>query len=121
MFGIDHAEMPDFYRLADVVLSIPMSDATPVSLLEALSCGRPMVASDLPSIREWMGDLDPESLVPVDDAEATTTAMARILALAPAERASLADRGRAIVEQRAGQDVHMTRVEGMYREMAARR
>ena len=119
--GIDHAEMPDFYRLADVVLSIPMSDATPVSLLEALSCGRPMVATDLPSIREWMGDLDPQSLVPVDDVAATSAAISRILGLAPAERASLVDRGRAIVEARAGQDVHMTRVEAMYREMAAAR
>jgi glycosyltransferase involved in cell wall biosynthesis len=116
--GIAHAEMPDFYRLADVVVSIPMSDATPVTLLEALSCGRPVVATDLPSIREWMGDLDPASLVPVDDPVATATAVARLMAMDPAARADLGARGRAVVEERAGQDVHMTAVEGLYREMA---
>jgi glycosyltransferase involved in cell wall biosynthesis len=119
--GIDHSEMPDFYRLADVVLSIPMSDATPVSLLEALSCGRPMVATDLPSIREWLADLDAATMVPVDDVPATAAAIVRILGMAPAERADLGSRGRAIVEARAGQDVHMRRIEAIYREMAARR
>jgi hypothetical protein len=57
----------------------------------------------------------------VDDVAATSAAISRILGLAPAERASLVDRGRAIVEARAGHDVHMTRVEAMYREMAAAR
>ncbi|HEX7490558.1 MAG TPA: glycosyltransferase [Candidatus Limnocylindrales bacterium] len=118
--GIAHAEMPDFYRLADVVLSIPMSDATPVTLLEALSCGRPVVATDLPSVREWMGDLDPEALVPVDGVAATAAAIERLLAMAPADRTDLGARGRAIVESRAGQDVHMTVVEAMYREMTGR-
>jgi glycosyltransferase involved in cell wall biosynthesis len=119
--GIDHAEMPDFYRMADVVLSIPMSDATPVTLLEALSCGRPVVVSDLPSVREWMDELDPAAVVPVNDVAATGAAIERQLAMAPAQRMDLSTRSRAIVEQRAGQDVHMTRVEAIYREMAARR
>jgi glycosyltransferase involved in cell wall biosynthesis len=119
--GIDHAEMPDFYRLADVMVSIPMSDATPVTLLEALSCGRPVVATDLPSVREWMGELDAESLVAVDDAAATARAIERLLGMAPGERSELGRRGRAIIEARASQDVHMTAVEGIYRTLAARR
>jgi glycosyltransferase involved in cell wall biosynthesis len=119
--GIDHAEMPDFYRLADVMVSIPMSDATPVTLLEALSCGRPVVATDLSSVREWMGELDAESLVAVDDAAATARAIERLLGMAPGERSELGRRGRAIIEERASQDVHMTAVEGIYRSLAGER
>ncbi|MFI5259236.1 MAG: glycosyltransferase, partial [Candidatus Limnocylindrales bacterium] len=33
---IGHEQMPDYYRLADVVVSVPMSDSTSVTLLEAL-------------------------------------------------------------------------------------
>lgn len=116
--AIDHAEMPDFYRLAEVVLSIPSSDATPVTLLEALSCERPVVATDLPSVREWMGGLDPAGLVPVDDPAATARAIGRLLEMAPAERNEIGRRGRAIVEERASQNVHMTAVEGLYRVLA---
>ena len=52
---IDHDEMPAYFRLADVVVSVPRSDATAATILEALACGRPVVASALPSPREWLG------------------------------------------------------------------
>jgi glycosyltransferase involved in cell wall biosynthesis len=119
--GIDHAEMPDFYRLADVMLSIPSSDATPVTLLEAMACGTPVVATDLPSIREWMDDLDPAAIVPVDDPAATARAVSRLLNMAPEQRSDLGRRGRAIVEARASQDVHMAAVESIYRALAIKR
>ena len=44
--------MPDVYRAADVVVSIPSSDSSPRSVWEALACGRPVVVSDLPWARE---------------------------------------------------------------------
>lgn len=119
--AIDHAEMPDFYRLAAAVLTIPKTDATPVTLLEALACERPVVATDLPSVREWLGDFDPESLVPVDDVGATADAIKRIAALSPSEQAEIGKRGRSIVQERASQDSNMTAVEAIYRELAARR
>jgi glycosyltransferase involved in cell wall biosynthesis len=92
-----------------------------VTLLEALACGTPVVATDLPSVREWMDDLDAASLVPVDDPAATARAIARLLGMASGERRELGRHGRAIVEERAGQDVHMTAVEAMYRGLAGRR
>ena len=51
---IAHNEMVDFYRLADVVVSIPASDSTAVTILEALACEKQIVAGDLPSVREWL-------------------------------------------------------------------
>ena len=117
---IAHADMTDFYRLGDVVVSVPASDSTSVSVLEALACGRPIVASDLPSIREWLGDLDSAALVPVDDPAATAAALNRALALSPKARADVAARGRQSVAERADQDRSLGHVESLYRELARR-
>ena len=119
--GVAHAEMPDFYRLADVVVSVPVSDGGPNTVVEALASGRPIVASDLPANREWLGDLDPTSLVPVGDATATAQALMTILGRPEGERAELARRGRAAVEERADQRATMAEIERLYRELASRR
>ena len=111
---ISDADMPDLYRLAEVVVSVPASDSTSSSILEALACERQIVASDLPSVREWLFDLDPESLVPVDDAPATAAAIARALARNDAQRSEIGRRGRAIVGERADQAKSLRVVEELY-------
>jgi glycosyltransferase involved in cell wall biosynthesis len=119
--AVENAEMPDLYRLADVVVSVPASDGGPITLLEALASGRPVVATDLPSVREWSAELDPAALVPVADAEATARAIEHQLSLSPVERDERGRRGRAAVEERAGQRANMERMELLYRELAGRR
>lgn len=118
---IQQAEMADFYRLADVVVSVPASDSTAAVLLEALACERPIVAADLPSVREWLYELDPAALVPVDDPGATAAALLRALDQSPKERAETGRRARQIVVERADQDRSMARVESLYRELARRK
>jgi glycosyltransferase involved in cell wall biosynthesis len=49
---VECAEMPDLYRAADVVVFRPSSDGMPVSVLESMACGAPVVASDLPALHE---------------------------------------------------------------------
>ncbi len=44
--------MVDWYRAADVCVSIPSTDSGPLSVWEALACGCPCVVSDLPWARE---------------------------------------------------------------------
>jgi glycosyltransferase involved in cell wall biosynthesis len=57
MIGNVPAErMPDVYRAADVVVSIPSTDSSPRSVWEALACGRSVVVSDLPWAREELVD-----------------------------------------------------------------
>ena len=118
---IDHAEMPDFLRLAEVVVSVPASDSTSVTILEALASQAQIVAADLPSVREWLLELDAPALVPVDDVDATAAALTRALDRPPAERAEIGRLGRAIVEARADQARSLAHVEDLYRDLARRR
>jgi glycosyltransferase involved in cell wall biosynthesis len=115
------SEIPDMYRLADVVVSVPASDSTAATLLEALATGTPIVAGDLPSVREWLWDLDSSALVPVDDVPATAAALARALDRDPRDRAELGRRARAIVEARADQIASLGMVESIYRGLALAR
>jgi glycosyltransferase involved in cell wall biosynthesis len=117
---ISDAEMPDFYRLAEVVVSVPASDSTSAAILESLASGLQVVAADLPGVREWLFDLEPSLLVPVDDPGATAAALARALDRDPEERARLGRQARAIVEDRADQAKSLARVEALYSQLAGR-
>lgn len=119
--AVPYAEMPDFYRLADVVVSVAEHDGGPMCVMEALAAERPIVATDLPAVREWQEVLDPAALVPVGDGAATARAIAYLLNRRPAESAELARRGRAEVQRRADERENMARMETLYRELAARR
>ncbi len=112
---VDRSEMVDLYRLAEAVVTIPAQDGTPVSLLEALAVGRPVVASDIAANREWLHEVDPELLVPIDDVGATRTAIQRALERNTTESDVAATKGRALVDQRADHDRNMAVVEELYR------
>lgn len=49
-------ELGKMLKKSDVFISIPSSDATSVSLLEAMGCGLYPVLCDLPANREWIED-----------------------------------------------------------------
>lgn len=51
---IDHNELPNYYNAADIVISVPSSDSSPKSVYEAMLCGKPVIASDLPWCHEHL-------------------------------------------------------------------
>jgi glycosyltransferase involved in cell wall biosynthesis len=114
---LDAAQMAELYRLAEVVVSVPESDAMPQSVMEAMATGTPGVVSDLPDARDWLKDLTPELLVPVGDAAATATALRRALDLPAAARQALGKRLRERIVQRADATRSMDQVERWYREL----
>ena len=118
--GIADDEMPDYYRLADAVVSIPVSDSTSAAVLESLASGLQVVAADLPSVREWLFELDPALLVPADDPTSTAAALARALDRDPEERARLGREARAIVESRADEARCLAHVEALYLRLLGR-
>lgn len=102
---VRHADLPRFYRAADLYLSASHSDGTSISLLEALACGRPALVSDIPGNREWVAPGVHGWWFPDGDAEALAQGMLH----AVDQRQSLAEMGHAarlLAEQRADWQVN---------------
>jgi glycosyltransferase involved in cell wall biosynthesis len=53
---VDKNVNAQWYSKAKIFVSVPESDATAISLLEAMACGCIPVVSDLPANREWIND-----------------------------------------------------------------
>ncbi len=51
---VGYADLPRYYRMADLYVCASHSDGTSISLLEAMACGRPALISDIPGHREWV-------------------------------------------------------------------
>lgn len=51
---VQQANLPRYYRSADLYISASHSDGTSISLLEAMACGRPVLVSDIPGNRAWV-------------------------------------------------------------------
>jgi glycosyltransferase involved in cell wall biosynthesis len=86
-----------------------------------MAVGRPVVVTDLPSLREWLADIDPDALVPPGDSERVAEAIRMHLERDPAATALIAERARMRVTERADQDQSLGRVERQYRALAERR
>ncbi len=114
---IEPDELPDAYRAASVVVSVPETDSLPLTIQEAMASGTPVVAGDLPPIRAVLEPIVPEALVPIGDADATAAALRRALELQPAARASAAAAMRAWVVQVGDYTTNMTRMEELYRRL----
>jgi glycosyltransferase involved in cell wall biosynthesis len=98
-----YADLPGFYRSADLYLAATHSDGTSISLLEAMACGCPALVSDIPGNREWVTPGENGWLTPAGDAEALAQAILR----AVEERERLPEMGKAarqLAEQRADWD-----------------
>ena len=109
----------DYYRVADVAVSVPESDGTPFSVLEAMSCGTPVVASDLPSLRDWIKHGSNGLLVPVGDVEALRDALVRLL-LDPGLRREMGRNAVNVVRERGDSRGFAERIEQVYRHLVDR-
>ncbi len=81
--SLPHDDIVRLLGTADVVVSIPRSDATSASVLEALASGCAVVASDIPANREWV---DPDLLWP---AAGTPSDLADLIVRAAGRQGSL--------------------------------
>lgn len=116
--SVSSQQLPDVYRAADVVVSIPSSDSSPRSVWEALACGRPVIVSDLPWARDELADGEQALLAPLR-AEDVAAAICSVL-----DDPELADRlgvnGRALAVAELDPAACTARIDALYREVAGR-
>lgn len=97
--AVDYQDMPGFYSLADIAVSLAPSDGMPLSVLEALACETPSIITRLRRYEElfrhgenaWMVELDAASI-----SEAIS-----LLIEDPKRRLALCKNGRQFVRERA--------------------
>lgn len=108
--------MADYYRAADVCVSLASSDSSPRSAWEALACGCPLVVSDLPWVRELI-EPDRHAAVVAIDADDVASAIERLLN-DPELASRMGLEGRALVEEHRDRDREMARLAATYTALA---
>lgn len=97
---LSHVEMRALYARAEVV-AVAVTPNLHVSgmsvLLEAMACGRPVVATDTPGMSEYVADRETGLLVPPGDADALAEALSSLLA-EPERARELGRAGRRAIE-----------------------
>lgn len=72
-------DMPEVFRQATVVCLPSYREGLPKSLLEAASCGRPILTYDVPGCREVVVDGENGFLVPLKDIQALIASLEKLL------------------------------------------
>lgn len=103
-----------FIAAADCIVLPSYREGLPRSLLEAAAMARPLIASDVPGCREVVEDGVNGLLCAVRSAPSLATAMERMIAMSPGERAAMGTAGRRKVtneyDQRLVADAYLAEV-----------
>lgn len=91
-------DMPQIFAQAHIVCLPSYREGLPKVLIEAASCGRPIVTTDAPGCREIVQDGVNGFLVPVRDATAVAEALRKMIG-SPELRSQFGARGRDLVER----------------------
>ena len=94
---IDNAQIPALYASADCLLNPSTVDNMPISLLEAMACGVPLVSTDAGGIPDLVDSGKTGWLVPVGDDAAMAERAVQLL-LDPASQTRVCDAARSHVD-----------------------
>jgi Glycosyltransferase len=72
--NIDEDKLPDFYRSMDYVLVPAINEGGPMSVLESLACGTPVIASDVGWVRDF-----PHICFEKGDAQSLRTVLTKVV------------------------------------------
>ena len=116
---VPYGQLPEWYSVADVCVSIPSSDSSPRSVWEAMASGCPCVLSDLPWLHELI-EHGRHALVVRPEPDAVAAAITRLLD-DPDLAARIGAEARSLVEHQRDQQVEMDRLSDLYRRTARQR
>ena len=114
---IAHDEMADYFRLADVTVSIAATDGTPMTVLESMACGTPVVVNDIPDYDGvYFEDRKSVLRARAEDVPRLSQAILTLLT-DPALARALADEGQRRVEASGSYEAQMGHMESLYRRL----
>ncbi|HVP43796.1 MAG TPA: glycosyltransferase [Terriglobales bacterium] len=99
--NIDHDQLPDYFRAADLFMSCSYSDGSSVSMLEAMATALPVLLTDAPGNREWVAAGENGWLGAPGNAESFATGLLRAVKASSREREAMGAANRRAVESRA--------------------
>ncbi|MFX0196818.1 MAG: glycosyltransferase family 4 protein [Candidatus Hodarchaeota archaeon] len=79
MGGVPHTDMPKYLAAADIVVVPSLVEATSIAMMEAMAMERPVVASDIPGLREVSSYGKYAKLVPPRDPQNIANAVVALL------------------------------------------
>jgi glycosyltransferase involved in cell wall biosynthesis len=106
------------YYGSDVVALSSTNEGTPVCLIEALACGRPVIATDVGGVADVLADGEFGVIVPPDKESGFADALVRFAN--PVERAKRVQRGREHVLAHYGSARLVADIEGLYDDLLAK-
>lgn len=111
------ADTPEVLAAADLFVFPSLYEGLGGSVIEAMALGLPVVASDIPALREVLEADQNAVLTPAGDAVALAASVDQLLD-DPGRRSTFAARSRAIFEERFTLEQSTRRMIGLYRQVA---
>lgn len=75
---IPHHDMPGYYAEVDVLVCASEIEGTPNPVLEAMACGVPVITTDVGVVRQALGPLQQDFILPVRSVDAMKGALRRL-------------------------------------------
>lgn len=113
---VPHAQMPEYYWLSEIAVSVARSDGMPQTLIEAMACETPNVLNALPHYRELVAHEESAYFVDANP-DSIADGINRLLG-DQALRTKIASNALSIVQQQGDLDEQARRVERRYQELA---
>ena len=110
---VGSAEVADHIRSGRVFLQPSFAEGLPVSIMEALCLGRPVIASNVAAVSELVCPGETGWLVPPGSVDDLSRAIAECLQLTDAKIAEMGQRGAALVRARHGVQTETSKLEDL--------
>jgi glycosyltransferase involved in cell wall biosynthesis len=128
--GVSHAirwveevpmlELPQYYCMADVVVSVPSTDGMPVTIFEAMACQKPIIVGDLSAYNEVITHGQTGLRVPIRSPQVLARAVIKIYKN-PTLASRLVEESQVILNQYGIFNEQMMRMERYYQGLISRK
>lgn len=116
---IPYEQMAGLFNLAQVAVSVPLSDGMPVTLFEAMACGAVPVVSNLPAPTQMVRQGENGMVVEMRDSTDLAQAIVKLLR-DDALRERMKNRNLALVREHGDHNAQMRKMERLYYQLARR-